>query len=203
MRKAAGALILIGLLIFLYPYAERTYSWYCQRRLVREWESSLPAAGGDAGASPGSDAAAGPAAASEPARPVQSIALLEIAKINLKLPVLRGTGAANLRVGAGLLEDTAEIGAPGNTVLTAHRSHTYGRLFNRLDELAAGDEVTVTTRDNIYRYTVTGTLIVEPDAISVTLGEEDEYRLTLITCHPVFNPTRRLIIRARLKTDDA
>jgi len=197
MRKAAYALIFIGLIVFLYPYLERTYTWYCQQRLLSEWEDSLPATGIGDGTS---DAVAEPPAET-PSYPVKSIAVLEIAKIDLKLPVLRGTSAANLRVGVGLLEDTAEIGAPGNTVLTAHRSHTYGRLFNRLDELAVGDEIIVTTWDSAHRYIVTGTLIVEPDDISVIRGDEAEHRLTLITCDPVYNPTHRLIVQAELAAD--
>jgi sortase A len=196
MRKAACVLIIIGLAIFLYPYAERMYSNYQQQRLLAAWEESLPPAGDD-----GETAVPPAAEPAPPADPAGTVAVLEVDKINLRLPVLRGTSTANLRVAAGLLEDTAEIGAPGNTVLTAHRSHTRGRLFNRLDELAAGDVVTVTTREKTYRYTVTGSLIVEPDDMSVTVGGEEEYRLTLITCHPVYDPTHRLVVQAEMVPD--
>ena len=68
----------------------------------------------------------------------ETLGIMEIDKIDLKLPVLNGTSEAILRIGAGFLEGTTAIGEPGNTVLTAHRSHTYGRFFNRLDELEVG-----------------------------------------------------------------
>ena len=127
--------------------------------------------------------------------------MLEIEKIDLKLPVLQGTSDYNLRFGAGLMEDLAGIGEPGNTVLTAHRAHTYGRLFNRLDKLEAGDIIVITTTEESFSYKVEQTHIVEATDTSVLASEPGDYLLTLITCHPLYkrNPSQRLVVQARLQ----
>ena len=133
---------------------------------------------------------------------VASLGILEIEKIDLRLPVLKGSSLANLKIGAGLLEDCAEIGAPGNTVLTAHRSYTYGRFFNRLDEIEAGDEIVIATQENTCRYVVYNKVIVEPDDTFIIGGDKEEKILTLVTCHPIHNATHRLIVQARMIEED-
>ena len=52
-----------------------------------------------------------------------------------------------LRGGAGWLPSSAEMGAPGNCVIFGHRMKKYGRHFNRLDELEAGDEINLSAGD--------------------------------------------------------
>ncbi len=45
-------------------------------------------------------------------------------------------------------------GQPGNSAIAGHRT-TYGAPFFRLDELKAGDQILVTTRQGRFRYDVT------------------------------------------------
>lgn len=212
MKKIANVLIIAGIIVFFYPLLDRAFTWYWQQRIFHGWEESLVAGESslDENALAGEPEETPEETMGEEETPdpflglsVTPLGILEIKKIDLRLPVLRGASLANLKIGAGLLEDTAEIGAPGNTVLTAHRSYTYGRFFNRLDEIEAGDEIVIANaQENTYRYVVYNKVIVEPDDTSVTRGNEEERILTLVTCHPIHNATHRLIVQARIEQVD-
>ena len=210
MKRIASVLIIAGVLVIFYPLLDRAFTWYWQQKIFNDWQKS-PASGeaslddshyvSASGSEPDEETAGGaesPEDSSGGLFNIKPLGMLEIEKIALKLPVLRGGSMLNLKIGAGLLENTAEIGAPGNTVLTAHRSYTYGRFFNRLDEIEAGDEIIIATQENTYRYVVYNKVIVEPDDTSIIQGNDEEKIMTLVTCHPIRNATHRLIVRARL-----
>lgn len=127
------------------------------------------------------------------------LGILEIAKIKVRLPILDGTSEDNLRIGAGKLEGTAPIGEIGNTVISAHRSHTYGWLFNRLNELEIGDEIKITTAENTYSYIVFDIKVVEPSDNSVLAQSDNDRLLTLTTCDPLYTASHRLIVQARME----
>lgn len=226
MKKIAGLLIATGILLFLYPLLDRAFSWYWQQRLIKEWEDRPETAvdlleerlfppasefqpeeeayveGGSKASSSNLPLLNLPQNPSALQQHFNTLGILEIKKIDLKLPILQGASKINLKIGAGLLEKTAEIGAFGNTVLTAHRSYTYGRFFNRLDEVEVGDEIFIATQENTYRYTVYNKVIVEPDDTSVTRESKGEKILTLVTCHPIHNATHRLVVQARMIEED-
>lgn len=126
------------------------------------------------------------------------LGVLYIDVINLKLPIMRGTTERVLQVGVGKLEGTTPIGEIGNTALSAHRGHSYGRLFNRLDEVSVGDIVKIQTKNNKLNYEVYEVKIVEPNNLSVLNSNTNDKILTLITCHPLYTSTHRLIVHARL-----
>ena len=126
------------------------------------------------------------------------LGILHIDSIDVKLPIMRGTTERVLQVGVGKLEGTTPIGEFGNTALSAHRGHSYGRLFNRLDEVLVGDFVKIQTRQDELIYEVYDVKIVEPDDLSVLNMNKNEKILTLITCHPLYTSTHRLIVHGRL-----
>jgi sortase A len=130
--------------------------------------------------------------------PLNLVGIIKISKINLKLPIQKGTSKKVLAAGAGHLEGTAYPGNEGNSAIAAHRSRTFGRMFNRLAEIQQGDEIIVETTEGIYRYVVFEKSIVKPTDLSVLKNRGNEKIITLITCHPLKNPTHRLIIQARL-----
>ena len=123
---------------------------------------------------------------------------IEIAKINLKLPILLGTSSSNLRKAAGHLSGTNFPGEVGNSVIAAHRGRKYGVLFNRLDELEAGDKIVITSKGEKHEYTVYLKKLVEPTDLSVLNRNSKDKVLTLITCDPIQNPTHRIIIHAKM-----
>ena len=200
MRKTlAVLLVLLGLGIALYPWGQSLYRDYRIAKHLVEFEENQDLAL--------------PLSMDEPEEPLESreeaegpspepvpVAVLEIPRIDLKLPVLPGATESNLRYGAALLEEAARIGEPGNAVITAHRAHTYGRLFNRLDELEPGDELSLVTPGNRYDYCVVETAVVEAKDTAYLAGHPEEPLLTLITCHPLYvpNPPYRLVVQARL-----
>ena len=119
--------------------------------------------------------------------------------------VVEGVSVEDLKKGGpGHIPDTALPGDVGNVVLSGHRT-TYGAPFNRWDELAAGAEVVVETRDGWFTYTVTGSQIVSPTAVEVTLpvpgkptATPTERLLTMTTCNPKYSAKERLIVSAKL-----
>lgn len=203
MKKIANVIIIAGLLVFLYPLLDRAYTWYWQQKILQSWEANMPPAVEDRWSRerlPGETGAGAESPEPPLELPADALGILGIEKIDLRIPIIKGASLANLKIGAGLMPETAAFGEPGNTVLTAHRSYTYGRFFNRLDEVEIGDEITVDTFEGAYRYIIFDKEIVKPSDPSIfdsPSGEQEEDILTLVTCHPIRKATHRLIIRAR------
>jgi sortase A len=216
MRKLSYLIILAGVLIMLYPKGSEWYNDRQQQKLLEEAEQAyseiVPSASAPASADLSKPYAevtqllADESAAEEPepsAAPEIEVggkvmAIIEIDKIDLKLPVLEGATKANMKHAAAHMKETAPLGAAGNAAIAAHRSRTAGRLFNRLNEVGVGDTISVTTGKQAYNYVVYDVTIVEPTDVSVLKGNKDDKILTLITCDPLVNPTHRLIIHAKL-----
>lgn len=221
MRKLSTFLIIFGILIIAYPLLDRTYSWYMQMRIEQTYSDlgevftssentgisvenpGTPTASTDLPASPAipADAVIEQPAPPEPApvpvdesKPVGEIL---IPKIKVKLPVMYGATQANMKVGAGWMKETTPIGQGGNTAIAAHRSYTRGRFFNRLNEVALGDEITIIADGKEYKYSVYNIVVVEPTDVSVLRGKRSEQVITLITCTPIRVATHRLIVQAR------
>lgn len=135
----------------------------------------------------------------KPKKTYKVLGTLKIDKLGVNVPVIEGVSAEDLRIGVGFMPGTTPIGEIGNTAIAGHRSYTFGRYFNRLDELDTGDEIVITTKDNTYTYIVYGKLIVEPDDVSILSRNRQDRRLTLITCHPVYIASHRLIVHARIE----
>ena len=72
---------------------------------------------------------------------VTGCGLLSIPAIELEMAVVQGADSVSLRAAAGWLPESAPIGEAGNCVIFGHRMYEYGRHFNRLDELEAGDSI--------------------------------------------------------------
>lgn len=120
-------------------------------------------------------------------------------------PVTQGTSRAVLdTMGIGHYEGTAMPGGVGNFALAGHRV-TYGKPFNRVEELQPGDPIVVRTADTWYVYTVTSTQVVLPRDVEVIApvpdrpGEQPTERyITLTTCHPMFSARERYIVHGVL-----
>lgn len=120
-------------------------------------------------------------------------------------PVTQGTSRAVLdSVGIGHYEGTAMPGGVGNFAVAGHRV-TYGKPFNRVEELRPGDPIVVRTTDTWYVYTVTSTQVVMPrdvDVIAPVPGRPDETPterfITLTTCHPMFSARERYVVHGVL-----
>ena len=122
---------------------------------------------------------------------------------NLRIPVIDSENPVREGVSKGVLADslghepeTAYIGEQGNCVIAGHRNYTFGKFFNRLDEVAVGDYIYVDTRKSSYTYVVSEIKVVEPTDASVLEDTQDE-QLTLYTCTPIYIASHRLVIIAK------
>lgn len=107
----------------------------------------------------------------------------EIPCLDIKVPVLEGTGSKELQVSAGHFEGTGALGK-GNYCICGHNSTVYAEIFNDLDKIKTGDEMYLVDKDEKrtkYCYIVTEYSIVEPDNVSV-LNDFGDNRLTVISC---------------------
>ena len=93
------------------------------------------------------------------------LARIEIPKIGVDKIVVAGVALSDLRKGPGHYPNTPLPGQLGNAAIAGHRT-TYGAPFFRVDELAAGDEIIVTTVQGTFRYLVTEIKIVKPTDFS-------------------------------------
>ncbi len=125
------------------------------------------------------------------------VARLEAPSIGLDWIVVSGVGVDELKKGPGHYPDTPLPGQGGNVGIAGHRT-TYGAPFFRIDELAPGDDVIVTsTTGDRYVYKVTEQFIVSPSQYEV-LAPSDQPILTLTSCHPRYSASKRIIVRAAL-----
>jgi sortase A len=118
-----------------------------------------------------------------------------------RLPVIQGTGEAQLNTGAvGHVGGTGMPGT-GNLALAAHVVSA-GNPFLHLSSLRSGDAVTVTDRCGSYTYRVTWHRVVDAHDVGVLDTVPGRRVITLITCHPAvyWSTPDRLIVRGVLES---
>jgi sortase A len=133
--------------------------------------------------------------------PGDVVAHIEIPAIGLDAKVVSGVEPGDLKAGPGHYPDTPLPGQLGNAAIAGHRT-TYGQPFYRLDEIAPGDEIVLTTVQGRFVYRMTSSEIVsasQSDVVATT--DPTVARLTLTTCHPRYTAAQRLIVFAELDAD--
>lgn len=98
-----------------------------------------------------------------------------------------------------ILEHSSEP-AVGNTVITGHRflyRSPYVPSLYHLDEVEIGDMVEISLNGNLFTYILRDILEVEEDGIWVE-GDTNVPIVTVYTCTPLWNSTRRLVVRGEL-----
>ena len=188
-----GAGVLILLFVAYQLWGTGLYTSRQQGNLRSEFNQKLKAA--TAGPSTTSTTV-NPANLPPPPPSGESVASIRIPKIGVDKLVVQGVGLADLRKAPGHYPDTPLPGEQGNAAIAGHRT-TYGAPFNRLDELAAGDEILVTTVKGSFTYTVAGTRVVRPNQVEV-LNPTPTPTLTLTTCNPKYSAKERLVVVANL-----
>ncbi len=121
-------------------------------------------------------------------------------------PISQGTDKRGVLdpLGIGHYTGTAMPGGLGNFAVAAHRT-TYGKPFNRIEEIQVGDVVVIRTEGVWYVYRVTSTEIVLPTNVGVIAPVPDQpgvaasgRYLTMTTCHPKYSASRRYVVHAEL-----
>ena len=108
--------------------------------------------------------------------------------------IMEGTDRRTLRRAVGHIPGTPLPGQPGNVVITGHRD----TFFSGLRNIHQDDEITLTTLNGTYRYSVDFTEVVGPQDTAV-LDHSDDAILTLVTCYPFYfvGPApKRFVVRA-------
>ncbi len=181
-----------------------------QAEIVRELDFAEPpaAAAADEGplvAEPRRDEPPAPPAEPEHAA---TIATLQVPRWTgePERPISQGTDRPTVLdvLGIGHYPGTAMPGGVGNFALAGHRV-TFGKPFNRIEELQVGDPLVVRTADTWYVYRVTSSEVVLPADVRVIAPvpnepgvEPTERFITLTTCHPMFSARERFIVHGVL-----
>jgi sortase A len=193
MKKAGGIFILVGIAIFIFFIFAKGKTYYEQKKLTDEYTSLK---------------------FTEETKTDQQqlvkikngdpIGILEIPKIELNTPIVEGASPKDIQYAVGHLPSSSSIKDLGkinqNFAIAGHRSYTFGKFFNRLDELEKGDKIIVNVQDKAYTYTVFDKKIVDPTDVEVINPIKDRSVVTLITCHPMYSDKHRLIIFASFES---
>lgn len=129
------------------------------------------------------------------------LALLEIPRIRLEVPVFNGTNEGILNRGVGRIIGTARVGGTGNLGIAGHRDG----FFRALKDLKEGDAVELITRNRVFMYQVDNIVIVTPDDVRI-LKDRDVPTITLVTCYPFYfvgDAPQRYILQCSLKKSDS
>ncbi|MGH9229767.1 MAG: class E sortase [Acidimicrobiales bacterium] len=214
LARVLGAIgrtsITLGVLILLFVayqlWGTGIREAQAQRKLENEFEQRL----GDAAVTAPAESAQGPRPTPTttdpgpppaPAAAGDAVAQIRIPDIGVDKIVVEGVALDDLKRGPGHYPDTPLPGQPGNAAIAGHRT-TYGAPFNRVDELARGDEILVTTLQGAFRYEVSDQLIVSPSEVGV-LDDFGDNRLTLTACHPKYSARQRIVVVAALVDEAA
>lgn len=209
--RATGELLLtLGLVLLLFCAYELWFTGIAtahdQTRLGRDLDRGWSAPAAPAAAAP--DVAVPSAAAPVPGAPSLGDAYARFYLPTLQgdraLVVVEGVGVEDLKRGPGHWPRSAVPGAVGNLVLSGHRT-TYGAPFSDLDRLRPGDPLVVETRDAWVTYRVTGSEVVLPTDVGVSLPVPEQpgvaptqALITLTTCHPKLSARQRLVVSGLL-----
>jgi sortase A len=116
--------------------------------------------------------------------------------MGLEAVIVEGTDTSTLQKGPGRYPETALPGQGKTIGIAGHRT-TYLASFREIDEIEAGEEITVEMPYARFTYVVSNAKIVEPSQTGV-LGNVGGERLVLTTCHPEYSAAERYVLVARL-----
>ena len=125
------------------------------------------------------------------------MAYVDIPKINVYLPVQRGTDADTLERAVGHVVGTSLPvgGSSTHAVLSAHSGMASSKLFSDIDQLAADDVFYIHVLGEVLAYKVDAIHTVLPTDTRLLQIEDDKDYVTLVTCTPFGVNTHRLLVR--------
>ncbi|MDA1362358.1 class E sortase [Glycomyces luteolus] len=118
--------------------------------------------------------------------------------------LVEGTEPADIEYAPGRYMDGAYPGEQGNFTLAGHNVPA---IFSEIRSLQAGDKVVIETKENFYIYEVQEHVVVDETQVEITEpvpgqpGAEpgdDDYWLTLFTCHPRWDNYQRYVVYSQL-----
>lgn len=131
---------------------------------------------------------------------------IEIASLDVALPIYHGTDENVLQIAVGHLDWTSlPVGGKGtHCVLSGHRGLPSAKLFTNLDKLVVGDTFILRVLNEVLTYEVDQILIVKPTDTAALQIEEGSDLCTLVTCTPYGINSHRLLVRGhRIENEEA
>jgi len=123
-----------------------------------------------------------------------------INSVNIEGYIAQGLSSETMMRGFWHFPTSVYPGNKGNSVIIAHRFQYLPpakNTFFNLDRVRVGDSVILQGESGEYTYIVTNIKEVDPNDTSV-LMQTDDYRVTLITCTPLWTNHKRLVVTAKL-----
>ena len=123
-------------------------------------------------------------------------ATIEIPRMDVELPIYLGATAENMALGAVQLGQTSlPVGGENtNCVIAAHRGYQGIPMFREIEKLQPGDKVIIRNFWETLRYEVSEIEVICPSDIDKILIRPGEDMVTLLTCHPYTQNTRRYAV---------
>lgn len=218
-----GIIFLAGLSLLLYPFVANQWNNYRQKQLISSYEQTVSQKEASNGIDydaelkkaeayneallpsilPDSFAIADASEEDQTYMNSLNIAgdemmgIVEIPKIDIKLPIYHTTEEDVLKQAAGHLEGSSlPIGGKStHSVISAHRGLPSASLFTDLDQLKKGDHFLIHVLNKTLCYEVDKISVVKPEETSALAVEEGEDLVTLLTCTPYGVNTERLLVR--------
>lgn len=217
-------IFLVGLSLLLYPFIANEWNSYRQKQLIRGYENQISeledqeSVDYDAERSKAQaynlallpsilpDSFAIADAADEPDREYMDclniagdgmMGIIEIPKIDIRIPIYHTTEDEVLQKAAGHLEGSSlPTGGEGNhSVISAHRGLPSASLFTDLDKMVEGDHFLIRVLDETLCYEVDQITVVEPEETDSLAAEDGKDLVTLLTCTPYGVNSHRLLVR--------
>jgi sortase A len=129
----------------------------------------------------------------------EALGRIEIPKLDVNYVFVQGSDPSSLKKGPGHYHGDSLLPGQGKTIGIAGHRTTYAAPFREIDELKAGDKVTLQMPYGRFTYEVTGHRIVPADyreAFRNVKGAGE--RLVLSACHPLYDASHRILVEAKL-----
>ena len=215
-------IFIAGLSLLLYPYISNKWNTYRQSQLITSYDDAIEeikdeidysaewerAHAYNEGLLPSilPDSFAIAAADGEPDKEYMAnlnllgdgmMGMVEIPKIDIKIPIYHTTSEEVLQIAAGHLEGSSLPvgGKDTHAVISAHRGLPSASLFTDLDRLEIGDHFLIHVLDETLCYEVDQIVTVEPEDTEALRVEPGRDLVTLLTCTPYGVNSHRLLVR--------
>lgn len=124
-----------------------------------------------------------------------------IPSIGASFVVVKGTDTEDLKSGPGIYSETSFPGSGGTTAIAGHRT-TYLAPFRHIDALQPGQAIRLQMPYAQFNYAVLGQRVVSPNDVQAAVAQLGYSRLVLSACTPLFSAEKRLLVYARLVTEE-
>jgi sortase A len=139
----------------------------------------------------------------QPAKPQfgDLVGKITIPSIGVSKFIVAGVGAKDLARGPGLFPGSPLPGQLGNVAIAGHRT-TYGAPFGRINEVRENSVITLESREGTFTYVVQREpQIIEATNVSIVRTTDPTMAtLTLVSCHPKWTSSQRIIVIAKLQS---